>query len=134
VIVSDGPAPRTVPTIPATATFDQASQAITAVQLTPARRDDFSDTVPAGQIIGTDPAAGQQVARGSTVTIIVSKGMTPIPDVSGQSVADATAQLQAAGFTVAGVSGDPSRTVIGTNPPKGTLAAKGTGVTLITKK
>ena len=79
----------------------------------PQRRDDFSDDVPQGQIVGTDPPAGTQLARGSTVTIVVSKGLTTIPDVAGQSVADATAQLQANGYTVAGVSGNPSRTVTG---------------------
>jgi beta-lactam-binding protein with PASTA domain len=59
--------------------------------------------------------------------------LSTIPDVAGQSVADATAQLQANGYTVAGVSGNPSRTVIGTNPPAGTPAKKGTPVTIITR-
>jgi beta-lactam-binding protein with PASTA domain len=133
VIVSDGPEPRTVPAIPPTSTFDQAAAAIKAVQLAPARRDDFSDTVPEGQIIGTDPPAGTAVARDSTVTIIVSKGLPRIPEVKGQSVKDAAAQLQAAGFTVSGVQGDPARTVTGTNPPAGTPAKSGTGVTIITR-
>jgi serine/threonine-protein kinase len=133
VIVSKGPAPRTVPAIPPTATFEAASKALTDVQLVPARRDEISDTVPEGQIIGTDPPAGASVARDSTVTVIVSKGLPTIPDVANQSVADATAALQAAGFTVSGVQGNPSRTVVGTNPPAGTRAASGTGVTLITR-
>jgi serine/threonine-protein kinase len=123
-----------VPPIAAGATFDQAASAISAAELTPAKGEEFSDTVPAGQIIHIDPAPGTEVQRGSTVNVVVSKGMTPIPDVKNQSVADATAQLQAAGFTVAGVDGDPSRTVVATNPPAGTPAPKGTGVRLITKK
>jgi serine/threonine-protein kinase len=134
VIVSDGPAPRIVPAIPPTSTFDQAAAAITAVQLVPARKDAFSDTVPEGQIIATEPAAGTEVARDSGVTIIVSKGLPTIPDVKGQSVQDAAGQLQAAGFTVSGVDGDPFRTVTGTNPPAGTRAASGTGVVIITRK
>jgi serine/threonine-protein kinase len=133
LVVSDGPAPRTVPAIAAGSTLEQANAAITAVQLVPGRRDDFSDTVPEGQVIGTEPAAGTEVPRDSTVVVIVSKGMPTIPDVSGQSVLDATTQLQAAGFTVAGVQGNPNRTVTGTNPPAGTRAASGTGVTIITR-
>jgi beta-lactam-binding protein with PASTA domain len=73
------------------------------------------------------------VARDSTVTIIVSKGLPTVPDVSGQSVQDAAAQLQAAGFKVSGVQGDPFRTVTGTNPPAGTRAASGTAVVIITR-
>ncbi|MEY2452121.1 MAG: eukaryotic-like serine/threonine-protein kinase [Acidimicrobiaceae bacterium] len=133
VIVSDGPAPRVVPTIAPTSTFEQAAAAITAVQLVPARQDAFSDTVPEGQIIGTSPVAGTEVARDSTVTIIVSQGLPTIPDVSKQSVQDAAAQLQAAGFRVSGVQGDPFKTVTGTSPPAGTRAPSGTGVVIITK-
>jgi serine/threonine-protein kinase len=133
VVVSDGPAPRVVPAIPPTSTFEQAAAAVKALQLVPTRRDDFSDTVPEGQIIGTEPAAGTAVARDSSVMIIVSKGLPTIPDVKGQSVQDAAAQLQAAGFKVAGVQGDPFRTVTGTNPPAGTRAASGSGVLIITR-
>ena len=133
VIVSGGPAPRTVPAIAPTTPFDQAAKAIKDLQLVPQRKDDTSDTIPQGQIIGTDPPAGTQLARGATVMIIVSKGLPTIPNVANQSVADATAALQAAGYTVAGVSGNPSRTVVGTSPPAGTAAKKGTPVTIITR-
>ena len=133
MIVSGGPQPRTVPAIAATTPYDQAAKAIKDLQLVPQRKDDFSDTVPEGQIIGTDPPAGKQVARGSTVTIVVSRGLPQIPNVANQSVSDAAAALQAAGYTVAGVQGNPSRTVVGTNPPAGTRAKKGTAVTIITR-
>ncbi len=133
LVVSDGPAPRTVPTLPPGSTFAQAQQALAAVQLVAVEDDEFSDTVPAGQVVGTDPGAGTQVPRDSKVKVVVSKGMTPIPDVANQSVADATAQLRAAGFTVAGVRGDPARTVVGTDPAAGTQVPKGTAVTLITR-
>jgi len=98
VIVSDGPAPRTVPAIAANSTFEQAVAAVTAVQLVPARKDEFSDTVAEGQVIGTEPPAGTAVARDSTVTIIVSKGLPTIPDVKGQSLQDAAAQLASRGL------------------------------------
>jgi serine/threonine-protein kinase len=133
VIVSDGPAPRTVPQLPANSTFDQAVAALKAVQLNAARDDQFSDTVPEGQVIALDPAPGTAVARDSSVKVTVSKGLPMIPDVSNQSVQDAASQLQAAGFTVAGVQGNPFRTVSGTNPPAGTRAKSGTPVVIITR-
>jgi serine/threonine-protein kinase len=139
VTVSDGPAPRTVPQLSPTMTFEQASQALAAVQLVGVQSDDlnrFSDTVPAGQIIGTDPPAGADVSRDSKVKVIFSKGPqpVPIPDVRDKSVAEATSILQAAGFPVLGVTGSPSSQVLFTDPPPGEPHAKGTGVTLFTRR
>ena len=96
----------------------------------------FSDTVPAGQIIATDPAAGTQVPRDSKVRVIFSKGPQPIPipDVRGKSVADATATLQGEGFSVVGVTGSPSNPVLFTDPPPSEPHVKGTGVTLVTRR
>ncbi|HEX2381992.1 MAG TPA: PASTA domain-containing protein [Acidimicrobiales bacterium] len=139
VTVSDGPAPRTVPQLSPTMTFEQASQALAAVQLVGVQSDDlnrFSDAVPAGQIIGTDPPAGADVSRDSKVKVIFSKGPqpVPIPDVRDKSVAEATSILQAAGFPVLGVTGSPSSQVLFTDPPPGEPHAKGTGVTLFTRR
>ncbi len=72
--VSDGPAPRTVPDVGAGGTFAAAAAALDAVQLSAAQVDEFNDTVPAGQVLGTDPAAGAQVPRGTAVSVRVSKG------------------------------------------------------------
>ena len=136
LVISDGPKPRVIPSLDPASTFEQATAALAAVQLKAVKAEAFSDTVAAGGVIGTDPPAGTGVARDSSVNVVVSKGKQPIPipRVSGQSVADATAQLQAAGFTVTGVEGNPARTVTGTNPPEGTLAQPGTGVVIITRK
>jgi serine/threonine-protein kinase len=139
VIVSDGPAPRTVPQLTPTMTFDQAAATLAAVQLTAVQGDDinqFSATVPAGQIIGTDPPAGTEVPRGARVKVIFSKGPQPIPipDVRGQSVAAATAALQAAGFPVVGVTGSPTNPVLFTDPPPNEPHQTGTGVTLFTRR
>ena len=65
-------------------------------------RNQASDTVAEGMVIGTDPPAGQQADRGSLVTILVSAGpaTTTVPDVVGDSEAQATTKLKAAGFAV----------------------------------
>jgi serine/threonine-protein kinase len=115
--------------------YDEFSARITPLGIKVARKDGYSDTVPAGQIIATDPGPGAQVPRDgtATVTATVSKGFAPIPDVSGKSVADATNILNGAGYQVVGVEGPPDKAVKSTDPGAGTPAKKGTAVTLVTK-
>ena len=64
--------------------------------------DVFNDTVPAGNVISVDPAPGQTVDYGKSVTVTVSKGRQPIAIVNyeGKSGDDAKAALTAAGFNV----------------------------------
>ncbi|MDR1018741.1 MAG: Stk1 family PASTA domain-containing Ser/Thr kinase [Lachnospiraceae bacterium] len=61
-----------------------------------------SDEVEEGKVISTSPAAGTEAEKGSTVTVVVSKGeeskYVTIPDVVGMNVNDATAALTAAGI------------------------------------
>jgi serine/threonine-protein kinase len=98
-----GAGPGAMATIPETATLlpDNARQVLVeeGFQVADGERND--PRVPAGQVSGTDPAAGQQARRGSTVTMVVSLGprMLPMPDVVGQPEADARAAL--GDFTVA---------------------------------
>jgi serine/threonine-protein kinase len=98
-----GAGPGAMATVPETATLlpDNARQALVeeGFQVADAERND--PRVPAGQVSGTDPAAGEQARRGSTVTMFVSLGprMLPMPQVVGQPEADARAAL--GDFTVA---------------------------------
>ena len=57
-----------------------------------------SPTVPAGIVITTKPAPGQNVAPGSTVEIIVSTGKVAVPQLVGLPRADAEAALKALGL------------------------------------
>ncbi|MDO8106162.1 Stk1 family PASTA domain-containing Ser/Thr kinase [Isoptericola sp. b441] len=74
------PPAQTDTTVPDTSgmTYSEAAAALGGANLnaTPGP-DEFSDTVPAGQVIRTDPAAGTTVKEGSTVTVISSKGPKP---------------------------------------------------------
>jgi eukaryotic-like serine/threonine-protein kinase len=67
-------------------------------------RQEFSDDVKQGQVISSDPAAGQDVAKGSSVVLTVSKGPEvkekQVPDVAGQSEDQGKAILEQAGFQV----------------------------------
>jgi eukaryotic-like serine/threonine-protein kinase len=79
-----------------------------------------------GEVIATQPAAGARVHRGSTVELIPSAGprMIGVPQVTGQSLADAQATLRRAGLTPGQVVNQVSATipagiVISTSPAAG---------------
>ncbi|MFW3171534.1 Stk1 family PASTA domain-containing Ser/Thr kinase [Geodermatophilus sp. CPCC 206100] len=87
-----------------------------------------------GVVVDVDPAEGQQVAPGGTITLSVSDGDAEVPDVAGQQQDAATGTLRDAGFTNTGVeevdSDQPVGTVIGTDPGAGSQAAAGDRITL----
>ena len=134
MVVSQGPEPRVVPASEGQ-TLDQVCAALGEVQLQCEPGEAFSDTIPAGQVVGTDPAAGSEVPRDSTVRVLVSQGpeLIPVPDVAGRDVVEAASILEDAGLSVAGVQGNPFRTVVSTDPPAGTRVERGSGVTLVTR-
>ena len=62
--------------------------------------EETSSTIAKGRVIRTDPAIGTKVASGSNVTLIISGGgnQSTVPDVAGQSEADAKSILNTAGL------------------------------------
>jgi serine/threonine protein kinase/beta-lactam-binding protein with PASTA domain len=93
-------------------------------------------TIPKNQVISTNPANGQSVPAGSTVTIYYSTGAGPITlkDYTGQQVGMAETALQTLGLTVQ-TKQDPNSTapqgqVVQQNPPGGTKVSPGSTVTL----
>ncbi|WP_405366083.1 Stk1 family PASTA domain-containing Ser/Thr kinase [Kitasatospora sp. NBC_00039] len=100
VTVSRGPKRIAVPEL-AGKPADQAAAALAGVQLARGNvTETYNDTVPEGAVISSSPAAGQQLAENSPVSLVVSKGMVPVPDVTGMSKDDAAKALQAAGFAM----------------------------------
>jgi len=91
-------------------------------------------------VTGQNPAAGDHVKKGSTVTINVSRGPKPVtlPDVTGQPYLQAESVLRGQGFTVARVDvqsdQQPQGVVVSMDPPQGTDVAKGSKVTLSVSK
>jgi eukaryotic-like serine/threonine-protein kinase len=96
--------------------------------------------VPRGEVFAQDPRPGETADEGSTVDIRVSTGpgQAAVPDVTGQSRSDAEDELRAAGFEVKVeqvFSDEVDRgKVIDTAPPTGTLAERGSTVTLRVSK
>ena len=133
--VSTGPATRAVPALPESLDPDAAESVLTDARLMPNRAHEFSDNVPEGLVIRLEPSVGALVDAGTSVTIVVSDGPAPraIPAVIGLDVDEATALLREAGFAVSGVQGDPSLSVLATDPPAGELHLPGTSVVIATQ-
>jgi len=76
-------------------------QSLPEIQVTTDQR--YDDAVKAGLVIGFNPPAGSDLKRGQVVTMLVSRGHTPVavPDVTGQTPEQATSNLQKLGFVVA---------------------------------
>jgi len=135
LVISTGKPTVAVPSLsgPTAASFAAAQAALAAVGLEATQTQVYSDTVKAGQVVGTTPGAGTTVTVGSVVTVAVSRGpeLFPIPNVAGMSVVGAAQTLDADGFS-ATFDGNPLATVTGTNPPAGTEVVKGTSVAILT--
>jgi beta-lactam-binding protein with PASTA domain len=131
LVVSDGPRPVAVPDV-AGKSYDAAVSALQAKRFSATRVDDFSETVPTGNVVGTDPPSGQSAPRDSQVVVHVSKGPQPVavPSVVGVSVEQASQALQASGLVADVQNFAPGRTVKSQNPPAGTQVNRGTKVTL----
>ena len=132
VLVSDGPAPVTVPSV-ANQTFAAATQALAAKDFTAVAQNAYSDTVPVGQAIGTNPAAGTLAPHGSQVVVLISQGPqpVPVPNVVGQSVEAASQELGAVGLVPDVQNYGPGKPVLSESPAAGTMVKKGSSVTLV---
>ncbi|MFJ8543258.1 Stk1 family PASTA domain-containing Ser/Thr kinase [Streptomyces sp. NPDC093586] len=100
----------------------------------------FSQDVPKGFVISTDPGTGTEVRAGSAVALVVSKGSPiDVPDVTGTDLADARAELTDAGLKVKvaaeQVTSDYDKGQVARQTPgAGSRAAEGDTVTLILSK
>jgi beta-lactam-binding protein with PASTA domain len=100
-VVSSGPASVSVPDVIDTSEAD-ALAAFDDADLVPGERTVAADElIVAGNIISTDPAAADEVAPGSGVAYVVSKGLplVEVPTLDGGSSADAEQALTEVGLS-----------------------------------
>ncbi len=93
------------------------------------------DEAPAGEVIAQSPAAGQEVDRGSQVTLFVSTGAITVPDVTGLVRRGAVNRLKRAGFTASVTeqqTEDPNQQgrVLNQFPPAGSRGQRGDTVAI----
>ncbi len=131
LVISDGPAPVEVPNVVGK-TFDDAQKTLTAKRFKVTRQDEYSDSVPAGQVIRHEPVKGSEAPRDSTVTVVVSRGpdLVTVGDYRGMTVEDAVEALEEAGLQVDVVGYRPFRRVRQQDPPEGEKVRRNETVTL----
>ncbi|WP_024627541.1 Stk1 family PASTA domain-containing Ser/Thr kinase [Bifidobacterium sp. A11] len=106
----------------------------TGFKVSPAASVEDSQDVPKDHVTRTDPAAGQSVAKGTSILIYISSGMTKVPDLSGKSKDDATKTLQSLHFNIT-IREQASNTVakdmvISTDPAAGSSVQQGAMITV----
>ncbi|MDR6973349.1 serine/threonine-protein kinase [Streptomyces sp. 3330] len=138
--VSDGPEIVKVPDV-AGSRLDKAEELLKSDGLEPGLvTQEFSEDVIKGFVISTDPEAGAKRRAGAAIAIVVSKGSpVDIPDVTGDSVDDAKAELEEAGLKVKiateQVTSEFDKGLVATQTPEeGSEAAEGDTVTLTLSK
>ncbi len=99
--------------------------------------EQFSEHVDRGHVIGTDPAVGKRIEKGSSVSLVVSEGPRPrvVPDVSGMNPDEAKAALTGIGLVPAVTTRLDPRIdeggLIGLEPGPGTSLPRGAQVTIV---
>ena len=136
LLVSQGPEQVTVPDVTGL-TRESAEGRLRDEGLEVAADEQESDE-PEGDVISQSPAGGTRVARGDTVTIVVSTGRPQIevPDVVGMREESARARLTGAGLTVSRQERtvtDPAEdgVVIEQRPGAGTQVDQGNQVVIV---
>ncbi|MFF7212016.1 Stk1 family PASTA domain-containing Ser/Thr kinase [Streptomyces sp. NPDC008238] len=141
ITVSKGPERVKVPGVVGEE-LAEAKRRLKAAGLSPGTVSrEFSDEVPQGRVISTDPGSGASRRPDSAVSLVVSKG-APVdaPDLVGQPLEDARRQLEDAGLRV---KVDPRQVfsdqadegaVAGQSPGANTRLAAGDTVTLTVSK
>ncbi|WP_369824062.1 Stk1 family PASTA domain-containing Ser/Thr kinase [Frondihabitans sp. PAMC 28766] len=100
VYVSTGPQTVSLPDVSGQSVNGAWSQ-LTALGLKKgSETQQDSPTDSAGTVISTSPAANSKVAPGSTVDVIVASGTVAVPDVTQQTLTQATATLTGLGLVV----------------------------------
>jgi beta-lactam-binding protein with PASTA domain/tRNA A-37 threonylcarbamoyl transferase component Bud32 len=136
--VSLGPVPDVVGQ-----SLEEAQATLQAVGLTGVDAGaEFSTDVDDGGVIRADPQAEGPVRPGASLDLVTSKGPPPVtvPDVTGKTLDQATAQLQGLGlkvsydrcttFTCAFYDWEASLPVVSTDPVPGATAPRGSTVRL----
>ena len=120
---------------------EAATQAIIDAGLASGGRiEAFDDTVPIGQVAGTEPEIGTSVPPDTAIDLIVSKGPEPVElaDVTGRKQAAAVKRLEDAGLQVTVTrefsESVPDGRVVSMDPPAGTTVDSGSTVALVVSK
>lgn len=105
-------------------TVAEAEDALASAGLTV----DAGSASPDDLVLGSDPAPGVSVDSGTTVTLKTAKATVAVPNVVGETIADAKTALQTVGLGLSAGSAGDTYTVTAQNPKAGASVDKGTAV------
>ena len=138
LIVSAGKDQTSVPDLVDLASTEDARLALTEARLVLGKVTPKDSDKPEGTVIEQLPAANTAVDIGTLVSITVSSGKVPVPNVVGATQTDAKNTLLNAGFLVEVIIEEngavPENTVISQNPAAAAVTLKGTTVTIKVSK
>ncbi len=136
LIVSEGPEPRVIPTVDGRSP-EELTAVLRDMGLEPSVTERYDTEVDTGGLIGMSPSPGTTVARGTTVELVVSKGLlVAVPELGdADTVAAAIEKLEAAGLTADELlgSGSLSGRPAAFDPPAGELVVKGSAVDIVVR-
>jgi serine/threonine-protein kinase len=119
-------------------TYDEAYATLTQQKLLVEKQLQMSPTVEVGQVISTDPPAGQEVGAKTTITVVVSSGkaLSQMPNLSGMTEQDAILAITNSKLVLGTITQSDSPTiaknlVMSTDPLANTQIPEGTVVNLV---
>ncbi len=141
LIISQGPQPIAVPDV-RNMTRIEAESTLSAVGLRVSIvQESYSDTVPAGQVVSQEPAAGMETQPDTSVMLIFSQGPEPVvvPELTGLLQSEVESALSAVGLAVGEVTEAYSDVAsmghaAGQTPAAGTTLLPGRTVDIVISK
>jgi serine/threonine-protein kinase len=113
-------------------TWEEAANELQSLTLPATKLEETNDTVPAGEVIRTEPAEGEIVDTGTPVNVYISTGReaVTVPNVVNKPLDQAKADLEAAGLVAGSETRENSPTVpegivLATDPAAGASAQAG---------
>lgn len=98
---------------------------------------EYSNAVPAGNVISQDPMSGTKVKAGRSIKVVISKGIefVNVPNIIGQELGNARKILESVGLKIGDIKESYSRTspngiVLSQNPKYGDIVSKNSLVTV----
>ncbi|HEX6219721.1 MAG TPA: Stk1 family PASTA domain-containing Ser/Thr kinase [Acidimicrobiia bacterium] len=138
LVVSSGPEVIELPDVTGMSERDATAE-LNELGIRVAVNEEFDDDVPEGDVIRTEPEAGQEVLSGDTILLVVSLGPepVPVPDLTGMTEQQATNALNEVGLVIRVANttqpvADPNQdgTVVDQVPAPGATADQGDTVTV----
>lgn len=142
IVISKGVEEITVPDV-LEKTAEDARTALEAAGFVVEEDEEYDEEVEEGKVISQDPAGNTSAAKGSTVTIVVSKGeevkVAKVPDLKKKTVTEAEAALTAVNLGLGSVNQEydesiPEGQVISQSIAEGLEVKEGTKVDITISK